>query len=1186
MEGMEAAAQPARGGPGSKTGRTASPMEVTSAKERNGPEPQPDNGPLPTPWLCSGEDQTPSLMPSQPPKARFRGPSVLESKVKALKEKMTAHKHGAKPCPTSPEHASSKESRCQRAKGFPQPGAMVVPYSQNLTDGQLGYNISEEEPARNGNFSPPRLPSWNGQSPWPPEAKSPLPGPGSLQESPTHPPTAGQPQGPKLWKNTHMSSLKTGTSYPLQDGLVIGRDLDNTVLTSKENLVPRTALLEALWRAGNPGAPGTRNSVLSLSDRVERNRLVLQEILKISGQSPPKVGSPPWTPSWDRAAPEQLAEDVDWDSDTPLQDTGQGRARGPKPEPVLRVGHEEAKHLLQRARMKARTQPLRANHDIVPTITQGSRDGRRSPHMDARMTSASTDSLQNGNLRDSSSGESSNGQGPKRAPPLSHVRFEDESACEAEVRCLERLQQRQRQMLSVVMQAVGQGPLCSKPDVTNYINRDLGARASNRPLCCVDGSSLSASSLAWGSKRKCQACGTCLEECHPSEGKATLDPRVFQGSQVARGAETGLRDSYSSHSLGIPFPLLPAEPGLHVGSIRETHIGDTVVTCPEEGDSGLDTTDTSDSYRTDSEEARTSQPSRAGRQTRGSSSLRQRHQGCQPQGGRRPARKGDRELPCSLQAKPHLPGSDDGEPGEGLKGGRGHRAQETWFLREDAVQKTPASEPKSSSLASQKQCGPELGNQRDRSGASCAPRTTAGAALSSMTPAPLGSGRPENRDSAHTGCASSVQMGRAEPSASHQVQQPASPLSPEGWIPTPPSSRKSACPVPHRERAQTGYHRRGHQAEPAGIPLPLSPARTPQPCSPCARHPLPDLSTTRCISLAPLGMQESWGVAVHKGRVERDPCCQEVGPPLEIGRTFQDCLGSADAATVNSTAITLSLASEEPEAIQESSGSLQRAESSSGGHMPPRASLGARPASAAPSDERKKRTSNIASTLGLKKLFSALGHTSRPKMGTSRSYSVEQLQCVAPGPASHTSILKEKRAPSLQFLHLVSPSHQHRKAASFQNLHSLLSGKGDRSSLYLVESPGDPRAPGRPARTPPRRTLSVEDVGAPSLARTVGRVVEVFPDGTSQLQLQRPPEGTFGFRVAYGNGHRDSGLYVQAMADLDTAKLYSGLLGVGDEILEVNGAKVAGLGLAHIKELLARVDSLSVRVLRHRPAPQ
>lgn len=45
----------------------------------------------------------------------------------------------------------------------------------------------------------------------------------------------------------------------------------------------------------------------------------------------------------------------------------------PKLEPVLSAKHEEAKHLLGRARMKAKTQPLRASHDIVPIIAQGSR---------------------------------------------------------------------------------------------------------------------------------------------------------------------------------------------------------------------------------------------------------------------------------------------------------------------------------------------------------------------------------------------------------------------------------------------------------------------------------------------------------------------------------------------------------------------------------------------------------------------------------------------------------------------------------------------------------------------------------------------------------------------------------------------------------------------------------------------
>lgn len=60
----------------------------------------------------------------------------------------------------------------------------------------------------------------------------------------------------------------------------------------------------------------------------------------------------------------------------------------------------------------------------------------------------------------------------------------------------------------------------------------------------------------------------------------------------------------------------------------------------------------------------------------------------------------------------------------------------------------------------------------------------------------------------------------------------------------------------------------------------------------------------------------------------------------------------------------------------------------------------------------------------------------------------------------------------------------------------------------------------------PRHSLSVEDIGSPNLMRTVGRVVEVFPDGTSQLELQRPPQGTFGFHVSSGNDRLDTGMLV------------------------------------------------------------
>lgn len=69
-----------------------------------------------------------------------------------------------------------------------------------------------------------------------------------------------------------------------------------------------------------------------------------------------------------------------------------------------------------------------------------------------------------------------------------------------------------------------------------------------------------------------------------------------------------------------------------------------------------------------------------------------------------------------------------------------------------------------------------------------------------------------------------------------------------------------------------------------------------------------------------------------------------------------------------------------------------------------------------------------------------------------------------------------------------------------------------------------PPSPHRKGGSGPQRSLSVEDIGAPGQLRAVGRVVEVFPDGTSQLELQRPPYGAFGFSITSGHGRPDTGI--------------------------------------------------------------
>ncbi|XP_062868872.1 uncharacterized protein si:dkey-121a11.3 [Trichomycterus rosablanca] len=217
----------------------------------------------------------------------------------------------------------------------------------------------------------------------------------------------------------------------------------------------------------------------------------------------------------------------------------------------------------------------------------------------------------------------------------------------------------------------------------------------------------------------------------------------------------------------------------------------------------------------------------------------------------------------------------------------------------------------------------------------------------------------------------------------------------------------------------------------------------------------------------------------------------------------------------------------------------------------------------------------------LRRFFSAMGLNSGGRLGKSRSSSMEQL-----GPASKPSAhftdpnpqRTLKKTPSLQSLRLGSPFTPLKKSSSVQNLHCA-KRKLERCNAY---TPGD--QPCSPALSRGLlRALSVEDVGSPSAMRSVGKITQVCPDGTILLELYRPPEGPFGFLISRGKGRTDSGVYVEDMGESSTQKLYAGLLGVGDEILEVNGEKVAGLSLDLVTQMMIQNSTASIRVLRHRP---
>ncbi|KAI4809040.1 hypothetical protein KUCAC02_017956, partial [Chaenocephalus aceratus] len=203
-----------------------------------------------------------------------------------------------------------------------------------------------------------------------------------------------------------------------------------------------------------------------------------------------------------------------------------------------------------------------------------------------------------------------------------------------------------------------------------------------------------------------------------------------------------------------------------------------------------------------------------------------------------------------------------------------------------------------------------------------------------------------------------------------------------------------------------------------------------------------------------------------------------------------------------------------------------------------------------------------------------------------RSSSMEQLSLpsaprvgssASPSPTHRPQpSIRMQRTPSLQTLNTVLPLAQLRKASSVQSLER----RTERSTIL-----GEVRIPYGLAPSPDspqiefHRALSAEDVLASRIVRPVGRVTQAFPDGTLLLELVRPPNGPFGFVISRGKGRPNTGVYVEKVGDGGVEGPYTGLLGIGDEILQVNGEAVAGLSLDHVTRLMTRESTASLRIM-------
>ncbi|RUS87078.1 hypothetical protein EGW08_005154 [Elysia chlorotica] len=144
------------------------------------------------------------------------------------------------------------------------------------------------------------------------------------------------------------------------------------------------------------------------------------------------------------------------------------------------------------------------------------------------------------------------------------------------------------------------------------------------------------------------------------------------------------------------------------------------------------------------------------------------------------------------------------------------------------------------------------------------------------------------------------------------------------------------------------------------------------------------------------------------------------------------------------------------------------------------------------------------------------------------------------------------------------------------------------------EKAAKPEKPPKPAKFLKRQQLesmkrkislpflddSFPEVLNPGLeGRALCRLLKVNEDETRVVEMIRPQTGPLGVFFTKGQEQNDEGLLVNAFQDSRNCKLFAGILGVGDQILEIDGCDIRHLSLDQVGEMMYDKERMIVRVM-------
>nr|XP_014342281.1 PREDICTED: uncharacterized protein LOC106702987 [Latimeria chalumnae] len=146
--------------------------------------------------------------------------------------------------------------------------------------------------------------------------------------------------------------------------------------------------------------------------------------------------------------------------------------------------------------------------------------------------------------------------------------------------------------------------------------------------------------------------------------------------------------------------------------------------------------------------------------------------------------------------------------------------------------------------------------------------------------------------------------------------------------------------------------------------------------------------------------------------------------------------------------------------------------------------------------------------------------------------------------------------------------------------------KKGRAQNYALYTPAPPPRNERPQREMDSVSQKPSQLGPweshPAVEQVTGRLMRSYPDSSRLIELTRADQGLFGLYFAKGSEKYHGGIYVVRLI----ANLPLGILGVGDEILEIDGRGVKDMGLDEVYSCLNHSNKIWLRTLPLKPSPE